>query len=447
MNFKYNLLFWFLLNFLSIKSSFIQFPLYTFLSDKPNKTTEASYVNYFLKNTIYTYINIGTPSQKIVANIVSNNYSFYIYYNRCEIPSEFLIQKSKSYNETENGYLLTDIYVKTFLIQDNISFFDENKNNSYKMTFLFSSLNNSNSESKIEKQPYTCAHIGLKLSPPNMKSYNYNFIKSLKELKLINDYVYYIDHNKNYLIIGEEPHILNNKEFKEYQLRIINSVDYEYNREYWQINFDSIFFEINGTKINLTKTDSSLNHNLNVILATFEFMEIIEKNFFNEKIKNKKCKKNYLSFNYINYDCESLEIIQTFPSIYLFNRNLMYTFEINYKDIFIKFEDRYICMIWIDLNDRNYWKLGKPFLQKFLFTFNSDKRILGFYNPEIKENDNNFNNKNKYILIIAIIILLIIAIIIGLLLGKMFVKYKKLKKTDELDNLNSEENSNEYMIN
>ena len=61
------------------------------------------------------------------------------------------------------------------------------------------------------------------------------------------------------------------------------------------------------------------------------------------------------------------------------------------------------------MRERDSWILGKPFLQKYLFSFNIDKKIIGFYN--LDKNNGNDNNKKKinpkiYLYIVIIIILI-----------------------------------------
>ena len=81
----------------------------------------------------------------------------------------------------------------------------------------------------------------------------------------------------------------------------------------------------------------------------------------------KKLEKNNLAYNFINFDCASFEDIKDFPTIYFLHRTLRYTFEITYKDIFIEYNGRYMCKIWIDMGYRRNWRMGKPFKKIFFF--------------------------------------------------------------------------------
>ena len=398
--------------------SYIKLPIYTYHSNPPNKTTEFDYIKYFLENNIYTYLNLGSPPQKIVATLNFNDYPFFIYYNKCEIFSYFDIEKSNSYQKRPHQYLLTDVYVYTHIVKD-FFYFNKNENDYYNLNYLFSPMNNGTSEQKLPKLPYTCAQIGLKLSYPDLKSYNYNFIRELKLNKAIKDYVFFVEYDEKnndegYLIIGDEPYEYNNEKYKYSQLKEISAIQIKRDL-YWNLKFNSIYFnkkenETNFRTINLKELNTGLDHNLNVILATYEFMLFIEEEFFKEKIKNQLCKRNRLQNNFYNYDCLYLKDIQEFPTLYFNNRNLGFTFELSYKDIFIEYNGRYMCLVWIDMNDRQNWRLGKPFLKKYFFSFNVDRKIMGFYKPYIKNVHNKLSNMSINIIYI-IIILFLLAII------------------------------------
>ena len=435
-------LFIFIFNLLnqSLITSYIKLPVHTFhtTAPKPEETTKEVYYKYFHDNNIYTILELGWPSQKIVAKLNFDEYPFFIYYNRCIIESSFDLNISKTFKKTPFQHLLTDIYTYTYLVDD--SFYFSNKE-TYKMTYLFSPVNNGTSELKIEKLPYTCAEIGLKIPKPDAKSYNYNFIRELKLLNLINDYTFFIEYNRDNsdegdIIIGVEPHNYNPDKYKFNQMTAISTAQVAYDL-YWQLTFNEIYFNLkdenNETKkISITRLDTGLNHNLNIIIAPYDYMEYIEKGFFNKN----NCKRNRLENNFYNYDCESLKDIKDFPTIYFNHRILGYTFEITYTDVFVEYNGRYMCKIWIDMNYRNTWRMGKPFLRKYFFSYNVDKKIIGFYNMENKEKkeDSEKSNQNKYeiVYIILIAILLIATIGLSYILTRIFCKKKSHKKKANL---------------
>ena len=197
--------------------SFIKLPFLTYYSLPPNNISDISYINYFSENNIYTYLIIGSPPQKIVSQINFNEYSFNIYNNRCLIPSNYNSENPISNTKKDLGFLLTDVYVDTFLTEDIFSFPETtNENQTYILNYIYAPMNNNEFEIGIPKYPYTCANIGLKLSSDQMEAFKYNFLRELKALNIIDNYVFYIEYNetnnnKGNLIIGIKPHEDKNK--------------------------------------------------------------------------------------------------------------------------------------------------------------------------------------------------------------------------------------------
>ena len=434
--------------------SSIKMPFFTYYSPTiPNNKSDSSYVKFFSENNIYSYLIIGAPPQKIVSKINFNEYSFNIYNNQCVIPSEFNSENPSSKTRKDLGFLLTDVYVDTFLNED-LFILEESKNITYNLSYIYAPMNNNEFEDNIPKYPYTCANIGLKLSSDIMEAFKYNFLRELKASKIIDNYVFYIEYDEindtqGTLIVGEKPHELNNK-YKNFQFKETYAVNMKIEL-YWMLRFDSIFIkqktEENNKIVNFNNTnyDATIEHNLNIIFGTFEYLELIEKEFFEGKIKNNLCKKNYLAKKIINFDCDSFNDIKDFPNLYFEHKNFEYTFEINYKDIFMEVNGRVVCLIWFDENKMDKWRFGKSFLKKYLFTFDLDRKSIGFYNTKIIEKDEQKNNKddngtNNIYIFIIIIVLSLIAFFLCYLIARKIYSNKNVicedKKTTELININ-----------
>ena len=414
----------------SLISSYINLPVHTYhsVAPKPDETSKKVYYDYFHDNNIYTLVELGWPSQKMVAKLNFDDYIFFIYYNRCNIESNFDLNVSITFKKTIFQRLMTDVYVLTYLVED--SFYFENKE-TFKMTYLFSPMDNDKSERQIVRAPYTCVDIGLQMGKPDSKIFNYNFIKELKTLNIINDYSFFIEYNpknddEGNLIIGVEPYNYNPEKYIYNQMVSIESSRKDYDL-YWQLAMNEVYFNIKGEnneikRINMTKLNVGLNHNLNIIIAPVEFMDYIEKGFFDKK----NCRRNRLEKNFYNYDCASLEDIKDFPTIFFIHRTLRYTFEINYKDVFIEYNGRYMCKVWIDMSYRNNWRMGKPFLKKYFFSYNLDKKIISFYDMENKKEE----KKENYIEVVYIIIIIILLFVIAGLsyvITRIFCKNKHHK--------------------
>ena len=168
------------------------------------------------------------------------------------------------------------------------------------------------------------------------------------------------------------------------------------------------------------------------MIAPVEYMYLIEADFF----KKNNCTRNILEKNFYNYHCNSLEDIKAFPTIYLNHRSLGHTFEITYKDAFREYNGQYRCLIWFDMQYRHNWVMGKPFLKKYFFSYNVDKKNIAFYgiiNKEGEEeesgNDKSENvQKMEIIYITVIVILLIIIGVLSFLVAKNYYHNKRNNK-------------------
>ena len=78
----------------------------------------------------------------------------------------------------------------------------------------------------------------------------------------------------------------------------------------------------------------------------------------------------------------------------------------------------------------NNWILGKVFLKKYLFVFNSDSKTIGFYKEE--NNLNKIKNKNSILLVILICISIVILISLIYIISFCLKKERK-KKAFELN--------------
>ena len=433
-------------------------PFYTYKSSYLNiNISDYFSIQSFLRNDIYSYLTIGSPPQKIVANINFNEYAFNIYNNQCDIPSEYNSLTKNSTTRINKGYILTDVYVDTFQIEDIFTFpFDSDK--SFKLNYIYASMNNNIFEKNIEKKKYTCANIGLKLSVDYAGTFDLNFLRELKSLDAIENYVFYLYYNDNKneegdLVIGKFPHEIEKDKYNSLQYREV----YAINNKFvlcWMFRFDKISVEFNDnnnviSSYNLTNIlEAEIDYNLNVIYGSLEFMELIEKIYFNKNVEAGICKKIHINNNNLfYYECESSLNIKTFPEISFLHKTLSNKFILTYEDVFLKENNKYIFLIFFDTDeDKNVWKLGKPFLKKYLFTFDLDKKTIGYYCDKKDfgnetEEDQKINIKYT---VIKLILLSVIAFALCYVLTKFYYKQKKQamsdKKLTELIYLNEEIN-------
>ena len=132
--------------------------------------------------------------------------------------------------------------------------------------------------------------------------------------------------------------------------------------------------------------------------------------------------------------------LKKFPTLYFEHKELNYTFELSYKDLFIEKDDKYFFLVGAENNNNQNWFLTCIFLKKYQFAFNPDSKKISFYDKKINIEEENksqkiINNNNQKFLVIALIIISwILFIIIGIILGKfLYKKYDKKKRANELE--------------
>ena len=436
---------------------YIIMPFYTYKQNKINNISDYYSIKEFTNNIIYSSLIIGTPPQEIIANINFNDYAFNVYNNQCDIPSEYNSINKNSTTRINKGYILTDVYVDTFLLED-IFYLPKNPNKSFILNYIYAPMNNNIFETNIEKKNFTCANIGLKLSVDFAGTFDLNFLRELKSLDIIDNYIFYFSYNdtikeQGNLIIGKLPHEMDKNKYDFIQFREVYAINNKFALS-WMLRFDKIFIEFNNSnniiRYNITENlEAEMDYNLNVIYGSNEFRELIEEIYFNEKIDSNICKKNNLIDNkLIYYECELSLDLKLFPELKFVHKGLSSTFNITYEDIFFADKNKYIFLIFFNTGDnKKIWKLGKPFLEKYLFTFNLDKKTIGHYciKKDILTNiSSKEENANLKFTIIKISILSFVAFILCFIITKYYYRSKnkntnnkKLTELIYLDETNS----------
>ena len=371
-------------------------------------------------NNLISQIEIGYPKQKINIYLSSKDYEFYIeenltnesYYNY----NNSTFSKKKS-NEME---FFDSPYYSGFYMQDIFTF--KNTNNSEIAINNFSFILSNN----LIGKGYST--IGLNYYNPS-DDYNINFLKQLKEKKVISNYTWnlkYLDNNNGIITFGSFPHMYNNLFLKE-NLRFTSNSFNENNLD-WNIFFDKIIFNNNKEQI-IFKGSSICELNLvrDLIKAPFEYKFIFIKYIFNQS----KCEEVNLNTN-IFYVCDKKTKIYKLPSIQFKSRDLNFTFEMTYKDLFKEINGKLFFLIYFNKLDKNqfkFWILGKPFIKKYQFIFEQEKRLVGFY--QIIENPISY-----FKLQVTLICILSSIIIILWILVFRYFKYKiRKKRINEIDDI------------
>ena len=376
-------------------------------------------ITTLIKNNIYIELNV--TNQKLIATFDSDEYQFYMTYEGCPEISNYVIQKSHSFNNETFGYAS-----ERFFLYRN-----------YELTKyqygLFGKMRIKEYNNKIQ-----CAVFGLGIDAPvyEYKSEETNFIGNYKSSGNINSTqwtIKYTNNDEGLLIMGDSPNnydpMFKDKKYKEYQAKATIS-----EKALFGIQFDDII--INDT--NMRNTKVLFYHELGVVLVGKNFFENIIDMFF-QKYLDSICTREWIPGQYSYIHCNSdkfTESIQnSFPTIYFKSIEMEYIFELSSKDLFSKQKDgNTYFLVFFDLNigSSSYIKIGKPFLKKYTLTAdNSNKKISLF----LVDNDDK-KGKNKNILII-IILCVIIFIFLGLLsfFGYKLIKISKKtkKRANELE--------------
>ena len=464
---------------------------------------------YFFRD-FYTSLPTGIPSKKILALLDTHSHIFHFGENYLKknslneiLDSEKIISK-QTYDKTESlsfknisrfhysnrelktaslcseiFILYTDILMEKFVSIGDVKFI-------------------------IDDDVQENLHIRIGLGKPLTKDYvgPPHFIQSLLDVNAIKDQTWTIKFNKNggLFILGEEPHkyedITLDKRYQRKNYFITESLSsVEYHNPI-SIKVQDVYLINNKNKkeeitINEDK-GCYLNYNNGFITATKEYWDYIKKNFFNEFFNSNICKEELIKFNleedivksYYVISCDKSKFneedkikLDEFPTIifYIFDYN--YKFELTKDDVFTEVNNILYFMIIYKRDifnnpDLVFWDLGLPFLQKYQFVHNYEKKTIGFYLPEKEEEieeplpsenneekqsdininpnknkngndmnknrnkDDNDNDKNKNnnvaIYIIIGIIVGILLLILAFCLGKNLYQQRK-RKANELE--------------
>ena len=416
-------------------------------------------MKYIFNNKITSLIYIGNPPQKMMIIFNNEEYSFYLSkepeINNDSFLNEYIVKINNYVDSLSSSFILKNTvnyelrkYNNINLAQEQISF-----DNITKYNFHFLIDNDDNNNKKIY---YGIAGIGL---DNNKEILNYmkkhrmvEGINQMNSQRIINNYYWDINYEENKLSIGEEDNISKNNNYQEILTKpFVDILDKIFILD-WNILFKEIYVinEKNDKFIlhnNIPNPQGNLNIDYGFIIGTPRYRIYLNENFFTPLIKEKKCfEHKYISENkyksdYYLYSCKKTfqpELRQKFQNLKFYSNELNFTFELNYNDLFININNDNSLLLFMIVfevvNDKtiNYdrWILGEPFLKKYKFLFNPDKKTITF-----KKNEaiiiNSESTSNTYIKIIAIIILFFILLFIGF---KIIKNYKVKSRINNINN-------------
>ena len=348
-----------------------------------------------------------------------------------------------------------------------------------------------NSEITLGDQKCMKGIIGFGIPESILSSSCVSFVDQTKKNdNTVNTYTWSINYyspskkQNNYdgeIIIGIEPH--------EYQSSIYNEVNYKYVYNYedkdyfylqgneYTIEFDSIYYYKNNnisseniiTGFGPSSKDGYFRFNNRMIQSSYDYIYFIKKHFFDNYTESQACEEIKFSQYYQTFVCNKSKLnsetfYKNFPTLYFKSHQLNYIFELTYKDLFKEENNKIYFMIFSSSLNSIKWSFGEIFLKKYFFTFNQDKKVIGFYihktinenegnNNEDKEKDNNNSNKQSYtgliFLIVGIFLLVVEAIIAGVCIYKKFYLNRRKRanelKDDNYDYLADNSNNKEVI--
>jgi len=441
----------FFLNIHSIKNDYVTFDIKTY---KNNSNVKEEYLNFYynnFKNMIYSEIPLGPNKEKYVMEIKDDQFGLTIYNHNCDIPpiddsksSTYLPTLANSTiidfvddNQTIiNGEYFTSILENKINVKTNVGEIET------KIDYLYSPRNNSNYTKRVTFRPYTCFNLGFNitlLSPSqDVKEYDdfaLNLVFQFKKNKVISSYDWFIEYDpknndQGKLVLGAPPHEYKPDKFKEENKRQMKAVIKDNNIR-WEFNMDEIYIQIDPKTTDPISQylTCSLEPTLGVIIGSVSYKLKFEEHIFNQLTKEEKCFKEVLFDKYVMYYCkkEMKETLKNnkYTHIYFKNRYLSKIFELNFDDLFVENGDYIYLRVFFDTDKTDVWRFGKPFLQKYFFSYNLDGRTINLYDEPVE-------NGGNAVVYIIIIVLIIIFGVLGFILGKYIYSNKKKRQASEL---------------
>ena len=334
-----------------------------------------------------------------------------------------------------------------------------------------------------------CGNFGFNIDKALDKT---NLINQLKKRNYINEYMWtlkYLVEDDGIIVLGAKPHSYNYDGFFISQYCEMKAIQNQSPETAWSFKMNEIRIKPkNSNKIVLSDSKVDFLPDRGLIIGTDEYKRKLDDLVFNDIINKKICFREEASFEdvekktneiYYVYYCNANNFIgnkysidntyfNSFPSLEFYVKESNMTFILSKEHLFHQIYSRayFLVVFKKSGNDNNIWKLGEPFFINYQFTFDQERKIVGFYNPimpRIKNDDylkqiedknqivNGSDNKKTiiYVIVICIILILILGIA-GYFLGKKMNENRK-RRANELkdedfeystsDSINSGENS------
>ena len=455
------------------------------ISNNKEFTPETLINNLF--NKYYTFLNVGFPPQKTEAQLSTQEVGLTMEENICLTSNYYDKNKSLSLNQT-HSFDKDNFSLKKVVVNETIdfSYYNATTKEISQITipdyiFMYNkskSTRKEGEEEKIEKEvaAKACFFFGFRIQCERNAVFCKSIPTFLKEANITNSYNFnflFYDNNNNEknkndydasILIGENPHEYNKEKYSLINYITTRTLDY-YKEPSWLLEFQNYYYTENGTKIifrlhNLkVEIKAIFWFHLEYIIGIRDYYLSIKDNYFDNY--EKECNENLVNSNYTVFTCDKNFNTDKFPTLYFYNEEYDFTFELTHKDLFKVIGDKKYFLIIFDKSSNYPWKFGKLFMKKYFFNFDFDQKLIGFYkdlNNNSNENEKSRQNLSVFLWILWTVLLILTGI--GcFLLGKFLYNKNRKKRANELDddyeyhqkqtqeNLNKDFNDNKLGIN
>ena len=361
----------------------------------------SQFINKYFYNGLYVLSNINKRNIESYVNMENSKLSV----DKCNKQRIYVISRDKSYYKplSSNTYknmgndigndafnFIGDLHYKTN-IQAGLNFYFNEKDNDLDL----------------------CVNFGFNM---NSNFDQTNLINQLKKNNYINGYIWtlkYLLEDEGIIILGTLPHFYQNESYLMSQYCELKAIPTQSPETAWSFKMDEIRIipKNSNSMINLSDKKVDFLPDRGLIIGTDEYRKEINELIFNDMINKGICFLKEAEFSdddkktndiYYIYYCNKQSFMgnkytidktpyNTFPSLEFYIKESNMTFTLSKEHLFHEIYERVYFLVVFKKSDNsnNFWKLGEPFFSHFQFTFDQEKKIIGFYNPIMPRIDNN----------------------------------------------------------